>query len=73
MDEAFAAAGLAAHFVVGPQAAEVGAVQGQFADQGGQLRVVGVASGAEEEVGDGVASLGLPVGVEIVGRLVEDD
>jgi hypothetical protein len=65
MPDALDAVGTLLDLVVGPQAAEVLALEGEFADEGAQRRVVPVPAGAhkpgltETELGTHLASAGL--------------
>ncbi len=58
--------------VAGPHRGEFGALDGQFPDQGGELRVVRMAAGGHAQGRDHAPGLGGPVGVEVAGVGVEE-
>lgn len=68
------AGGLAAGDVVPlPEPGEVGALEEQLADQGGQVGCVGGGAGQGAQTGDAGADLNRPVGEQLTGGGVEEE
>ncbi len=70
--EVLAAMRMPIHVLVGPPTSEVLVRDREFADEFGQQRIVGMASGVPPERGDDVLGVGVPVGIQRAGGVVAE-